>query len=141
MQQLEWTETMVVPDKKGLIELDLPQPYAKLGYYQDIKVLAFPALECETQLFPSLVTKVLLDDEEIDKNLFFDNDLESQVRMQRAGSVLTFELSQPFEARAVTVRRGKREKPLDPHDGPRDYAPDLKLEVSEDGRLMWTFLI
>lgn len=29
--------------------------------------------------------------------------------MQRAGSVLTFELSQPFEARAVTVRRGKRE--------------------------------
>ena len=54
--------------------------------------------------------------------------------MQRAGSVLTFELSQPFEARAVTVRRGKREKPLDPHDGPRDYAPDLKLEVSEDGR-------
>ena len=66
MQQLEWTETMVVPDKKGLIELDLPQPYAKLGYYQDIKVLAFPALECETQLFPSLVTKVLLDDEEID---------------------------------------------------------------------------
>lgn len=134
MQQLEWTETMVVPDKKGLIELDLPQPYAKLGYYQDIKVLAFPALECETQLFPSLVTKVLLDDEEIDKNLFFDNDLESQVRMQRAGSVLTFELSQPFEARAVTVRRGKREKPLDPHDGPRDYAPDLKLEVSEDGR-------
>ena len=37
MQQLEWTETMVVPDKKGLIELDLPQPYAKLGYYQDYK--------------------------------------------------------------------------------------------------------
>ena len=134
MQQLEWTETMAVSDKKGLIELDLPQPYAKLGYYQDIKVLAFPALECETQLFPSLVTKVLLDDKEIDKNLFFDNDLDSQVRMQQAGSVLTFELSRPFEARAVTVRRGKREKPLDPHDGPRDYAPDLKLEVSEDGR-------
>lgn len=134
MQQLEWTETVGVPDKKGLIELDLPQPYAKLGYYQDIKVLAFPALECETQLFPSLVTKVLLDDKEIDKNLFFDNDLDSQVRMQQAGSVLTFELSHPFEARAVTVRRGKREKPLDPHDGPRDYAPDLKLEVSEDGR-------
>lgn len=134
MQQLEWTETIAVPDKKGWIELNLPQPYAKLGYYQDAKVLAFPALECETHLFPSVVTKVLLDDKEIDKNLFFDNDLDSQVRMQQAGSALTFELSQPFEARAVTIRRGKREKPLDPHDGPRDYAPNLKLEVSEDGR-------
>lgn len=30
--------------------------------------------------------------------------------------------------------RGEREKPLDPFDGPRDYAPRLSVETSLDGR-------
>ncbi len=133
MQQLEWTETLAVPDKKGWVQASLPHPYAKLGYYKDAVVLAYPALESETELFQSLVTKVSLDDREVNKEIFLDNDLGSQVRMSHAKSVLTFELSRSFEARAITIRRGEREKPLDPHDGPRDYAPVLRLEVSDDG--------
>src|SRR5439155_16883429 len=40
MQQLVWTETFV--DGGQTIELRLRKPYAKLGYYRDAYVLAFP---------------------------------------------------------------------------------------------------
>ena len=55
MQQLEWTETMVVPDKKGLIELDLPQPYAKFGILSsNIKgTCYFPHWNVKHNYFPS----------------------------------------------------------------------------------------
>lgn len=133
MQQLEWTEALVVPDKKGEVKVQLSRPYAKEGYYKDAFVLAYPALETETSLFHSLVTKVLLNGDEVDKELFFDNDLKSQIHLDKWNRQLIFELTHPFEAQAITVRRGDREKPLDPHDGPRDYAPVLTLEVSQDG--------
>lgn len=133
MQQLEWTEALAQPDEKGWVDVKLPRPYAKLNYYKDIAVLAYPALDSETSLFASLVEKVTLDGKEIKKELLFDNDLNSQIRLDKANATLTFQLSRPFEARAITLRRGDREKPLDPHDGPRDYAPVLKLQVSEDG--------
>ena len=133
MQQLEWTEVLATPDKKGNVNVRLPRPYAKRDYYKDAFVLAYPALETETCLFHSLVAKVLLNGKEVEKELFFDNDLESQIHLDKQKGQLTFELNQPFEAQAITVRRGDREKPLDPHDGPRDYAPVLTLEVSQDG--------
>lgn len=133
MMQLEWTEVIGVPDKKGLLEVDLPRPYAKFGFYKDEKVLAYPSLECETRLFHSLVNKVILDGKEVGNEWFCDNEMDSQVRMLGEGSTLIFELSESFEARAISVLRGIREKPLDPHDGPRDYGPILDLEFSEDG--------
>lgn len=133
MQQLEWTELLGISDKKGWINVQLPRPYAKSGYYKDEYVLAYPALETETNMFHSLVSNVWLDGQEVDKTLLSDNDLQSQYRMKDAKSTLTFKLSQTLEAHAITVRRGNREKPLDPHDGPRDYAPILTLEYSVDG--------
>lgn len=133
MQQLEWTEALASPDKKGWIDVTIPRPYAKQGYYKDAFVLAYPALASETALFQELVKKVTLNDGEIDKTLFADNNLETQIHLDKDKNSLVFELAKPFEARAITVRRGNREKPLDPHDGPRDYAPVLTLEVSDDG--------
>lgn len=133
MQQLEWTEVLSTSDKNGWVDVQLPRPYAKAGYYKDEYVLAYPALDTETDMFQSLVTNVWLGEKEVDKALLQDNDLQSQYRLKDAKATLTFKLSKPFEAHAITVRRGDREKPLDPHDGPRDYAPALTLEVSEDG--------
>lgn len=133
MQQLEWTEALASPDKKGWIDVTIPRPYAKQGYYKDAFVLAYPALKSETSLFQEQVKKVSLNDSEIDKTLFADNNLETQIHLDKEKDRLVFELTKPFEARAITVRRGNREKPLDPHDGPRDYAPVLTLEVSDDG--------
>lgn len=34
----------------------------------------------------------------------------------------------------INLWRGERETPLDPYDGPRDYAPKLKVETSVDGK-------
>ena len=133
MQQLEWTEILETPDKKGWINAQIPRPYAKQGYYKDAFVLAYPALESERALFQKLVKKVSLNEKEVDKSLLADNDLNTQIHLDKQKNILTLELSEPFETRAITVRRGEREKPLDPHDGPRDYAPVLTLEVSEDG--------
>lgn len=132
MQQLEWTEEIAVPDKKGIISLILPRPYAKVGYYRDAMVLAYPSLEGETATWAHAITRVLLNGKEIDKAFLTDNDLATQIRLQKE-DVLTLELSTPMRAEAVTVRRGTRERPLDPHDGPRDYAPVLVLETSVDG--------
>lgn len=132
MQQLEWTEEIAIPDKKGIISLTLPRPYAKMNYYRDAMVLAYPSLEEETTTWAHLITRVLLNGKEVDKAFLTDNDLGTQIRLQKE-EVLVVELSTPFCAEAVTVRRGTREQPLDPHDGPRDYAPVLSLEQTTDG--------
>jgi hypothetical protein len=133
MQQLEWTETLAAPDKNGIINVQLPRPYAKEGWYRDVYVLAYPALPCETALFSELITKVTLNAKDINKSLLIDNDLNTQLHMSNENNNLVFELSESLEVRSITIRRGEREKPLDPHDGPRDYAPILKLEASQDG--------
>lgn len=131
MKQLEWTEAFATPNRKGMVELTLPQPYGKMGFYRDAYVLAYPSLPSEGKSFSTLVGRVTLDGKEIDKKFFRDNDLDTQFRIEEKQALL-FELNEPFEAQAATVYRGEREQPLDPHDGPRDYAPSLKLEVSED---------
>lgn len=133
MQQLEWTEKIVATDKEGMIRVELPQPLTKDGYFRDAFVLAYPSVQGETKDFPALIDRVLLNDRELDKTWFTDHNLASQVRLEDRSQMLTFELTEPFEARSLTIRRGSREKPLDPHDGPRDYAPDLVLEASVDG--------
>ena len=138
MKQLGWTESFVVSDGKKMLDIALSRPYAKLGFYRDAYILAYPSLPVEKGAFETLVSKVTLDGQEIGKKMFLDNNLSTQCKI-KGGQVLLFELSAPFNAQAGTVYRGDREKPLDPHDGPRDYAPSLKLEVSEDG-INFTFI-
>ena len=132
MKQLEWTEIFVTPNRKGFIETDLPHPISKMGFYKDAYIIAYPSLPAEGKAFRTLIGKVTLNGKEIDKAILSDNDLNTQYRME-GKQILLFELKKPFTAQAGTLYRGSREKPLDPHDGPRDYAPSLLLEVSEDG--------
>lgn len=133
MQQLEWTESIAAPDKKGIIRMQLPQPVTKQGYYRDVFVLAYPSLQGEVVEFASLISRVFLNGKELNKTLLTDHDLETQIRLEDKKHTVTFELTEPFEARSITIRRGHREAPLDPHDGPRDYAPNLILESSKNG--------
>lgn len=83
MQQLEWTEILETPDKKGWINAQIPRPYAKQGYYKDAFVLAYPALESERALFQKLVKKVSLNEKEVDKSLLADNDLNTQIHLDK----------------------------------------------------------
>lgn len=133
MQQLEWTETMVSSDGRGTLQIKLPQPVTKHEYYRDAFVLAYPSLKGESKLFSESIARVLLGDKELDRSILTDYNLDTQVHLENSSSFITFELDTPSEARSITIRRGHRELPLDPHDGPRDYAPTLILEASEDG--------
>ena len=132
MKQLVWTDTYFVSDGKGKADIVLPRPYAKMGFYRDAYVLAYPSLPFEDVPFRDVVVRVTLDGREIDKDILWDHDLGTFLRLEK-GQVLLFELDKAFVAQAATLFRGKREQPLDPHDGPRDYAPQLGLEFSRDG--------
>ena len=132
MKQLEWTDAIAQTDRKGNISVLLPRPYAKMGFYRDAYVLAYPSLPREKETFVSAVKHIKVEGKEIDRITLLDNDIETQLRLE-GGQKLLIELNAPFEAQAATVFRGKREHPLDPHDGPRDYPPALLLEASEDG--------
>lgn len=132
MKQLVWSDTIVVPARNGNINASLPHPFTKCGYYRDAFVLAYPSSENESVSFKSVVSKLSQNDKTIDKNILIDNNLKSQIRLKRNES-LTIECDRIFTVQSATIFRGDREKPLDPHDGPRDYAPTYTLEVSLDG--------
>ncbi|MDR3652808.1 MAG: glycosyl hydrolase [Paludibacter sp.] len=132
MKQLGWSEKIATTDKNGHINLNIPQPMTKLGYYKDIQVLAYPSLNCEQKLFKDLVDKVIVNGKEIDKSIVLDEKLETKIRMDEKQNEIEFQLSEPFEARAISVMRD-REKPLDPQDGPRDYPSTFTIQVSSDG--------
>lgn len=132
MKQLVWTETFVDTNRKEMVEVDLPQPLSKMEFYKDAAILAYPSLSFEGTSFHSLVHRVTLNGKTINKEILSDNNLNTQFRMENKQSIL-IELREPFTAQAATVYRGEREEPLDPHDGPRDYSPQLNLEVSDDG--------
>lgn len=83
-----------------------PVPRHKMGFYRDIKVFKTTAAD-EMQ------------------------DIGRRVE-EGESIVLTMKREKPFIG--FNLWRGEREKPLHPHDGPRDYAPRLRVEVSRDGK-------
>lgn len=56
-----------------------------------------------------------------------DETIEINKRLE-AGESLTVPLDGEKEIVAINLWRGEREKPLDPFDGPRDYAPRVTVE-------------
>jgi hypothetical protein len=88
-----------------------PIPVHKMGFYRDITTIKTTAAD-EMQA----INKRLGKDESI------------TIELQKQKPVIGFNLW-----------RGEREMPEDPFDGPRDYSPILRVEVSTDGHT-WTYL-
>ena len=82
-----------------------PVPPHKMNFYRDIKIFKTNAAD-----EMHVIGKRLEKDESI---------------------TITLNQLKPFIG--FNLWRGLREKPLDPFDGPRDYAPNLCVEVSRDG--------
>lgn len=82
-----------------------PVPPHKMGFYRDIKTFK---TTCSDEM--QTIGKRLEKDESV---------------------VITLEKEKPFVG--FNLWRGKREQPLDPFDGPRDYAPTITIETSNDG--------
>lgn len=133
MKQLVWSEVFISATGEKKVEKNLPCPISKMGYYRDAYVLAYPSLEGEGRRFSDKIRQLTLDGKVLDWHLLSDNDLSTQYRLEKGESLL-FELDGVCMLQSSDIFRGEREKPLDPHDGPRDYPPGLVLEVSVDGK-------
>lgn len=134
MQQLVWTESRL----KGNISVQLPQPYAKYGYYKDAMIIAYPSLNVEKGLMKDKLTHVTANGEQINKDIITDGNPETKIRLEKGytqdgGVELLLEFSTSFEARAISIIR-KTEIPQDLFDGPRDHPPTFLLEASADGK-------
>lgn len=136
MQQLVWSETVVSGNSQGQ-KIQLPQPYAKMGYYEDAIVIAYPALKGENRPMQSVLKNVKINGTDADKAVLFDfnydNYLEINIPSKKDKGELVFEFDEPFEASSLVVRRKHTEPPYHPYDGPRDNPPVLTLEYSDDG--------
>lgn len=138
MQELVWTETMASAEGGGSASIDvrLPRPRARLGFYRDAAVLAYPSLKAETVLMRDVIESAQVNGRSFDPSILTDGDRTHRVRLERQadGKVgsLEIRLSKTFTARAVSIYRSP-EDPIDPFDGPRDYPPRLTLQSSPDG--------
>jgi hypothetical protein len=120
MQQLVWTETVIQEGRD--IDVLLPRPYAKLDYYEDAAVIAFPSQPGEERPFHGAVREAYAGEVEIDSGLLTDRDPGTSVPAgPEAGIVMDF--GSPFEARALTLALA----------APYTALP-ATLEASENGR-------
>ena len=134
MQQLVWTETQL-KDLLPTVSVQLPQPFARMGFYRDAFVLAYPSLPVENGLMQDKLIRVLANGKEIIKSILFDGNSLSKIRIEPISgqpATLLFEFAEPFEARSITLTR-KAEIPHDLFDGPRDHPPRFVLETSGNG--------
>lgn len=122
MQQLVWRTVPAVPRHSFQ---QVPQPFAKLGLYRDIAVIAFPEAPAPA------VRQVLRNGVPDNAALLADNDPESALRFGKDDE-LVFVFQTPATFRSVTIWR-KPEPPADVYNGPPDNPPTFQLDASSDG--------
>jgi hypothetical protein len=133
MKQLTWSETLVRGGQR--VTLPLKQPLTKLGYYRDAYVLAFPALEGESQPWEQTLQRARTNMGAVDRGVLIYADPQIGVELRppnaNAPAFLELEFSEPFEARSLAAycvplpgaaRRHHR----------HEQTPNW-LEVSDDG--------
>ena len=119
MKELTWTALEVEGGKA--IEVTLPQPDAKEGFYRDIAVVAFPRPEggplTGARLGGSLPAAEL--------HKLADGRPGTQAAFAPGQHAVTFTFAEPQVVRSLTVRNA------DPQHWEEDFP--LRLEVSDDG--------
>ncbi len=129
MQQLVWTESSAEGGKA--VNLTLPRPYAKRGYYRDAFVLAFPTVAGENRSMQDSLSRASSSSGPVDIKLLTNGDLAGGIEVHPAGAgqpaFLQFEFAEPFGARSIVAyvelhRRGRGGPP-----------PVMTLEASDNG--------
>lgn len=121
MQQLVWTETVIQGGRD--IDMVLPRPYAKLDYYEDSAVIAFPSQPGEEHPFHKAIHGAHTGNVKVDAGLLTDRNPGTSIAAgPQVGIVL--DLGAPFEASAFTLALAA------PYT-----AQSATLEMSEDGRV------
>ncbi len=135
MQQLVWTEAFVSGGQQ--VNITLPQPYTKRGYYRDALVLAFPSLAGESRPMRALMSNATSSSGPVDVKRLTDGDLSGGVEVRPAGSgqpaYLQLEFPEPFEARSIAVYTAALGGAGAPGGGRRGPAAPITLEASDNG--------
>jgi hypothetical protein len=129
MQQLVWSEAFI--DGGRRVEVILPKPFAKLNYYRDVMVLAFPSLPDEGQ--PIQIARATVGGDAVDAKVLTDWDLAAGVDLvpgQGQRAYLQLEFAEAYQARSVLIH--SLNIPGIPGGGGIPQAP-ASLEVSDDG--------
>lgn len=99
MQQIVWTETTVTGGKP--LTVTLPRPYAKLDYYRDAAVLAFPASAGDESAYRDAIASMHAAGDVAPATLT-DRDLNTKVEITPAAP-LVVTMKEPFTAQSVTL--------------------------------------
>jgi hypothetical protein len=133
MQQLVWTETYVTGGRP--LNIALPQPYSKRGYYRDAFVLAFPSLPGEARPLRDLLRGATSNSAPVDVGLLTGPDLSRGVEVRPGAgqpAYVQLEFAEPFEATSISVYAFTVGGPGGPGGGRGPLAP-VSIEVSSDG--------
>ena len=126
MQVLTWTEATVVGGQ--VVSTMLSQPPAKLNYYRDVWVIAFPAQPGETTPLQELLSGATSSSGPVDAKLFTDGDPATAVEVHPAAgegaAYLQLEFAASFEARSIT---------LSTTSTANSGEPPISLEVLDTG--------
>jgi hypothetical protein len=133
MKQFTWSETLVRGGQR--VAVQLKQPLTKLGYYRDAYVLAFPALEGESQPWEQTLRRASTNTGAVDRGVLIYADPRIGVELRPPNpnqpAFLLLEFSEPFEARSLAaygVPLSGAPRPSREHE-----RTPIWLEVSDDG--------
>jgi hypothetical protein len=132
MQQLVWSETVV--DGGRIVQLNLARPFAKLGYYRDALVIAYPALPGEGQTPP--VVGATVGGRPVDHSPLLDWDQAAGIDLIPAAgesASLALEFASALEARSILIHLTMIPGSGQPGGVPGAGQPAMRLECSDDG--------
>ena len=127
MQELAWRDVMVKGPLKG--EIKLPKPRETLGYYQDIAVLAFPAIAGDATPVSALRPKVSSNLKDVDWAAAIDGDPETFIELPPTtpsghGPIhVSFEFENPVKLSSLVIQLFEQ-----------CSNRSVKLSISEDGQ-------
>lgn len=127
MKQLAWSELYIAGGKP--VELQLPVPFHKLGFYRDVTVLAFPSLEGEKGLQDYTVTGS--NGQVAKEAVTGENGGGVIVRPanENDGAWLLFRFKEPIEVRFITFLISD----VDKAENGKEGRTSVVLEASADG--------
>ena len=120
MKMVVWSETIT---NGGEIDLQLPQPTIREGFYRDIAVLAYPSLKSEIDDFQN-VPLITTSDRSCDISVLSDNRLDETTLIQKNDKEeawIQFEYKNPIEVRSVFMVFD-------------DGGGEAVMQVSDDGK-------
>jgi hypothetical protein len=132
MKQFTWSETLARGGQR--VVATLKQPLTKLGYYRDAFVLAFPALEGESQPWEQTLRRASTNAGAVDRGVLIYADPRIGVELRPTAdkpAFLLLEFSEPFQARSLTAYAVPI--PGAPPPSHEHEQTPLWLEVSDDG--------